>query len=261
MIFHLALADDWAVALASGSYAMSTRGRSLAEEGFVHAAHAGQVAPVAAAFYRDAGPLLLLVIDPARLDVPVVEEAVGTPQTYPHVYGPIRLSAVVAASDYRPGPSGAFPVVAPPLERQRLAAYAVVRAGGALLLTRNSATTAAPGTWTLPGGGVDHGEHPRDAVIREVYEETGLTVRPGALLEVDSHRLVGFSPSGVLEDLHAVRVVYAAAATPVEPPRVVDTGGSTDATAWVGAGELRAYRLSALARLGAGLSGLLPGST
>lgn len=40
--------------------------------------------------------------------------------------------------------------------------------------------------WTLPGGGLDHGEYPRHAAVREVEEETGLAVALGALLDVDS---------------------------------------------------------------------------
>jgi ADP-ribose pyrophosphatase YjhB (NUDIX family) len=40
-------------------------------------------------------------------------------------------------------------------------------------------------TWDLPGGVVEHDESPRLAAKREVREETGLTVEPGALLAVD----------------------------------------------------------------------------
>lgn len=32
--------------------------------------------------------------------------------------------------------------------------------------------------WTLPAGGIDPGESPREAIIREVYEETGLEIHP-----------------------------------------------------------------------------------
>ena len=67
-----------------------------------------------------------------------------------------------------------------PAERQRLAAYALVRRDDALLLTRHSARGPRPGTWTLPGGGLDHGEPPAVAVAREVVEETGLVATVGS---------------------------------------------------------------------------------
>lgn len=97
-IFHIATLADWDAAVRSGSYTTSTRGRTLADEGFIHASRADQWQGVRAAFYADVTePLVLLEIDPARLDAPVVEEAVpGSDQTFPHVYGPLPPSAVVS---------------------------------------------------------------------------------------------------------------------------------------------------------------------
>ena len=43
-----------------------------------------------------------------------------------------------------------------------------------VLLSRLSARVSRTELWTLPGGGIDHGEDPRLAVIREIREETGL---------------------------------------------------------------------------------------
>lgn len=40
------------------------------------------------------------------------------------------------------------------------------------------------GHWTLPAGGIDPGESPREAVVREVREESGLEVVPVRLLDV-----------------------------------------------------------------------------
>jgi uncharacterized protein (DUF952 family) len=98
-IFHLATAADWTLAQRSGSYTTSTRGRTLAEEGFIHASRADQWQGVRDRFYSDVTePLLLLVIDTDRLDVPVVEEEVpGTGDCYPHVYGPLDPAAVLRA--------------------------------------------------------------------------------------------------------------------------------------------------------------------
>lgn len=95
-IFHIATAADWRRTLETGTYTTSTVGRTLAEEGFIHASRRDQVQGVFDRYYRDLGEhLVLLTIDPARLtgaDVRV--EAVGE-DTYPHVYGPIYRAAVV----------------------------------------------------------------------------------------------------------------------------------------------------------------------
>jgi len=95
-IFHIATEADWRRTLASGSYTTSTAGRSLEDEGFIHASRGDQVQGVFDRYYRDAGErLVLLTIDPARLaDAEVRVEAVGD-DTYPHVYGPINRTAVV----------------------------------------------------------------------------------------------------------------------------------------------------------------------
>ncbi|MBB3052798.1 mutator protein MutT [Prauserella isguenensis] len=52
---------------------------------------------------------------------------------------------------------------------------------GRLLLIRR-ANEPARGRWSLPGGRVEPGETDRDAVVRELAEETGLTVEAGALV-------------------------------------------------------------------------------
>ncbi len=119
-----------------------------------------------------------------------------------------------------------------PAVLQRLAAYALVRRDDAILLTCNSARGPRPGQWTLPGGGVEHGETPATAVAREVHEETGLAATIGPLLGVHDEHFTGTAPHGREEDFHGVHLVFAAAVEPGEP-RVHETGGTTDEVAWV----------------------------
>lgn len=99
-IFHLALSSDWEAARGVGVYLVSTRGRSLAAEGFIHASRADQWPAIREAFYADVRePLVLLQIDTELLDVPVVEEPAeaAAPDRFPHIYGPLRVDAVVRA--------------------------------------------------------------------------------------------------------------------------------------------------------------------
>ena len=109
MIYHIATVADWAQAQRDGRYTTSTRGRTLAEEGFIHASTAGQVASVANAYYRGVPDLVVLVIDRGRVGPEVRYELVpGSDTPYPHIYGPLNIDAVVSTRPLEPGPDGDF---------------------------------------------------------------------------------------------------------------------------------------------------------
>ena len=94
-IFHIATAADWRLALGSGTYTTSTVGRTLDEEGFIHASRRDQVQGVFERYYAGMREdLVLLTIDPSRLESELRIDPVGD-DTYPHVYGPINRGAVV----------------------------------------------------------------------------------------------------------------------------------------------------------------------
>jgi 8-oxo-dGTP pyrophosphatase MutT (NUDIX family) len=118
------------------------------------------------------------------------------------------------------------------VRRQRLAAYGLAYHDDRVLVTQLSDRTPLPAAWTLPGGGVDHGEHPEVALVREFAEETGLAATVGGLAGVYSTHFTGQAPSGVLEDFHGIRLVYDVRVDGSLPPRVVDVGGTTSAVAW-----------------------------
>lgn len=109
------------------------------------------------------------------------------------------------------------------VQKQRVAAYGVCIQDGKILLARWLGPDGK--FWILPGGGIDHGEHPHDAVIREFEEETGHHVVVERLLGIDSERMD--RPN---HDYHALRVHYEV--------RIVggtlrnETDGSTDLAAW-----------------------------
>jgi uncharacterized protein (DUF952 family) len=103
-LFHIALPEDWVAAQTAGAYAVSTRGRTLAEEGFIHCSFAEQLASTATRFYGDLDEVVVLRIDVERLTCPVVvEDLTGSGEAFPHVYGPIDLAAVIEARSARPG--------------------------------------------------------------------------------------------------------------------------------------------------------------
>ena len=102
-VFHVALPRDWKAAQRAGEYTVSTRGRSLEEEGFIHCSFADQVEGIANRYYSDLDELVLLTVDPSLLssELVVEEPFPGAPERYPHVYAPIPVSAVVDTTPWR----------------------------------------------------------------------------------------------------------------------------------------------------------------
>jgi glutathione S-transferase len=101
-IFHIATLADWKQAQDDGTYTTSTYGRTLDQEGFIHASRHDQVPEVRDRCYGDvAEPLVVLEVETDLLEAEVREEQVGD-EVFPHVYGPIPTSAVVAWRPARP---------------------------------------------------------------------------------------------------------------------------------------------------------------
>ena len=124
---------------------------------------------------------------------------------------------------------------------QRFAAYGFVTdPAGRVLLTEIARGFPGAGRWHLPGGGTDVGEQPAEALVRELYEETGQRGEIVGLLGVThrrSHGLVG--PEGYPMNWHAVRALYRVLVPEPSVPSVTEAaGGSTAAAAWFDAAEL-----------------------
>lgn len=114
IVYHIADRRDWEEARTRGEYRHSTRGRTLEEQGFIHAAQSSQqVEGVANSFYSGAGPLVLLAIDEDRVRPEIRYENVpGWDLPFPHIYGPLNTDAVVRTISLIPGLDGryVFPV-------------------------------------------------------------------------------------------------------------------------------------------------------
>ena len=94
MILHIARRAAWERATAEGEY----RGDTLDTEGFIHCSAGRQWTLPLRALFSGAGDLVLLLVDDAALPAPPRFEP-GDPadpdgETFPHVYGPIPVSAV-----------------------------------------------------------------------------------------------------------------------------------------------------------------------
>jgi uncharacterized protein (DUF952 family)/transcriptional regulator with XRE-family HTH domain len=108
-VYHIATAQDWKQAQSTGEYTTSTRGRTLAEQGFIHGSTAMQVALVANAVYKGVPELLVLVIDPDRVRPEIrYEQVPGWDSTFPHIYGPLNIDAVVDTRPLESGPDNEF---------------------------------------------------------------------------------------------------------------------------------------------------------
>jgi 8-oxo-dGTP pyrophosphatase MutT (NUDIX family) len=132
------------------------------------------------------------------------------------------------------------PSMQEPTEPRQAASVIVVRGGRTalevLLLRRSPAARFMAGVWVFPGGAVDPGEAHRDAAVREVQEEAGLTL-PGAAELIPFSRWITPKPSPIRFDTH----FFLATAPPGQEAQA-DGGEMVDAAWYTPAGALDAHR-------------------
>ncbi|RST08786.1 NUDIX domain-containing protein [Streptomyces sp. WAC07149] len=124
--------------------------------------------------------------------------------------------------------------------RTRVSVYGIAVEDGRLLLARltDASPIFAPGLWHLPGGGIDPGEQPVEALARELREETGLELAAARLLDA---RTYAIERRGVSWNLTAL---FYAVELEAGAPAVAEVDGSTDAARWIPVAELRDSMLS-----------------
>jgi ADP-ribose pyrophosphatase YjhB (NUDIX family) len=148
------------------------------------------------------------------------------------------------------GSPAAYEVVPP--GRTRVGGYALCTDdAGRVLLARLSAIEIDVGAWTLPGGGIQFGEHPDAAVIRELEEETGYVGEIEAVAGVFSH-VYRQSRAAEGVDLHFLGVLYHVRIVGGALRDEVD--GTTDTARWFRRDELDDVRLVEIARYGVDLA-------
>jgi len=127
----------------------------------------------------------------------------------------------------------------------RVSAYGLLLRDEKMLLCRLSQQVGMnPGHWTLPGGGLDFGEDPQDAVVREFKEETGLSVEVNKLVAINSlsDSMPGWAP------MHGIRIIYSV--NYVSGELAYETDGSTDLCEWHTQAETQSLPLVMLAEEG-----------
>ena len=108
LIYHITSELEWQQALPKGEYLSA----NYAADGFIHCSKKEQVVAVANRVYASQSGLILLKIDSTRLTDPVKEENLeGGTELFPHIYGPLPISAVVDTAPFmwQPGIGFAFP--------------------------------------------------------------------------------------------------------------------------------------------------------
>lgn len=104
LIYHIVERSLWQQAEQAGTY----RAESLKDEGFIHCSTVSQIVWVANTFYRGQTNLVLLGVDPAKVQPPLRYDPVETGEAFPHIYGPLNLDAVVQVLEFAPEPDGTF---------------------------------------------------------------------------------------------------------------------------------------------------------
>ena len=103
-VFHITQKHQWQHAQELGYYSAP----SLVTEGFIHLSTASQVALTANRFFQGCTGLVLLSVDPARLQAELRYDTIASGEIFPHLYGALNLDAVVEVLDFAPNQDGVF---------------------------------------------------------------------------------------------------------------------------------------------------------
>lgn len=110
LLLHIAHRAIWEASVPGGYY----RPPSLDREGFIHCSTIEQTVDTANQFYAGQRDLVLLCIDPARTEAAVRYEAPAcagdrrADSLFPHIYGPLNVSAVLETVEFTPRSDGSF---------------------------------------------------------------------------------------------------------------------------------------------------------
>jgi 8-oxo-dGTP diphosphatase len=136
----------------------------------------------------------------------------------------------------------------------RVGAHGVCIVGERMLMARVAPPLPDAGDWTIPGGGIDWGEAPEAAVVREFREETGVAATVEGLVGVFSQAYMR-SAERPRDSLHFMSIVFRVSADD-RAPLVHEVDGTTDLAAWIPLDEVGDLPLSELGRYAVGLLGL-----
>ena len=102
VLLHICRAAEW------DATAAEYRADSLTTEGFIHLSRPDQVTTAAENHFLGQADLILLVIDPGRVGAPIRTEDLYGTGAYPHLYGPLPVTAVTEVIPFPSNPDGTF---------------------------------------------------------------------------------------------------------------------------------------------------------
>ena len=129
-----------------------------------------------------------------------------------------------------------------------LGVYALIEVSGSIALIRKSRGPYT-GSWDLPGGKIEFGESPIEALAREVQEEVGLRLSTAAPVDALSVRVCFENERGEAIELHHLGIIFICEVE--SPGELSQTGDDEDASEarWISLLEAKDLNLTPFARI------------